>query len=333
MALLLISHDLGVVSTMCDHVYVMYRGEVIEEGPVARVFVHAQHEYTRSLIAAGSARQPSAGRTVDASQAPILELRDIRKSYGKGKTAITVLHGTSFVLRRGETLALVGESGSGKSTMAKVALSLTRPDSGQLLLKGQDMLAMNPEQLRVARVAMYPVFQDSSEAFNPRRPVSGILDQAMDVASVPRSERAARMIEVLEQVHLHPAEAFLSRFAHEMSGGQRQRLAIARALATGAELIVADEPLSGADVSIRDKVVELFKELQIKRNLAILFITHDIWLARSFAHRVAVMFKGEIVEEGTAAEIIDAPRHDYTRRLVQAAPIVRDMTAEAAALS
>ncbi|WP_138472040.1 ABC transporter ATP-binding protein [Poseidonocella sp. HB161398] len=324
MALLLISHDLGVVSTMCDEVHVMYRGKVIEAGPVAQVFAHAEHDYTRSLIAAGSARNAPAGLAADPAEPPVLKLEGIRKSYGKGPHAVEVLRGSGIELRRGETLALVGESGSGKSTLAKVALSLVRPDAGRLELMGRDLLAMSPDALRRARTAMYPVFQDSSEAFNPRRPVLGILGQALAVAGVPQAEREARAIEVLEQVHLSPGAAFLHRYAHEMSGGQRQRLAIARALATGAEVLVADEPLSGADVSIRDRVVALLRELQAQRQLAILFITHDIWLARSFAHRVAVMYKGEIVEEGPAGEIIDAPRHPYTQRLVSAAPVVRE---------
>ncbi|WP_172331042.1 ABC transporter ATP-binding protein [Mangrovicoccus sp. HB161399] len=324
MALLLISHDLGVVSTMCDEVHVMYRGRVIEAGSVARVFARPEHDYTRSLIAAGSARKAPVEQSPGLSEAPVLKLEGIRKTFGKGRHAAEVLRGCGIALHRGETLALVGESGSGKSTLAKVALSLLRPDAGRLELLGRDLLAMPAGELRRARTAMYPVFQDSSEAFNPRRPVSGILGQALAVAGVPPSEHEARAIDVLEQVHLTPGAAYLHRYAHEMSGGQRQRLAIARALATGAEVLVADEPLSGADVSIRDRVVALLRELQAERQLAILFITHDIWLARSFAHRVAVMYKGEIVEEGPAGEIIDAPRHPYTQRLVSAAPVVRE---------
>ncbi|WP_179283444.1 dipeptide ABC transporter ATP-binding protein [Bordetella genomosp. 9] len=372
MALLLISHDLGVVSTLCEHIHVMLKGRVVESGPVDRIFAAPQAAYTRQLLAAAiglrdergrfltmptasmgpdgaasahatrathathanAATSPSATaaalRDGDAGASnsmapPVLELRDIVKTFHmRGGRGFRAVAGVSLAVHPGETLALVGESGSGKSTLSRVALGLLEPDRGTVLLNGRDLHQLAPTALRTARVDMQPVFQDASAAFNPRRTIGQALAQALRLAARrvgPAADRAEQAsIKLLEEVGLVPGAQFLPRYPHELSGGQRQRLSIARALAARPALIIADEPLSGADVSIRGQILNLLQDLQAERGLAYLFVTHDISLARVFAHRVAVMYRGEIVEHGPAERVLAQPAHAYTQRLVQATP-------------
>jgi len=250
---------------------------------------------------------------------PILELRNVSKIYNRGGIPNRAVDGVSLKISAGETVALVGESGSGKTSVSRIALGLVRPDEGEVLLHGQSLLTMDKQTLRRKRLAMQPVFQDSGAAFNPRRTIQQILDQALDANPIQVADRYKRKVELLDSVRLSPGDDYLRRFPHELSGGQRQRLAIARAVAAGPELIVADEPLSGADVTIRGQVLNLLIDLQLSNQLGYLFVTHDIAIARAFAHRVVVMYKGRIVEEGPAEEVVGNPRHDYTKRLVASA--------------
>jgi ABC-type glutathione transport system ATPase component len=253
--------------------------------------------------------------------APLLELRDISKTFRRpGRDAVAAVKSVSLAVSRRETVALVGESGSGKSTLAQIALCLTPPDRGQVALEGTVLTGLPASRLRALRTAMQPVFQDPAGSFNPRRSVGEAMGQAL--RHRPRADRPPAAIFLLERVGLRPGEAYLPRLPHELSGGQRQRLAIARALAMDPILIIADEPLSGADVSIRGQVLNLLAELQEERGIAYLMITHDISVARAFADRIAVMQQGEIVEEGSAAEVVDAPRHPYTQRLIAAVPSI-----------
>jgi ABC-type glutathione transport system ATPase component len=250
---------------------------------------------------------------------PVLELQKVSKSFRRRDGGIQhAVKAVDLTVHAGETVALVGESGSGKTSLARISLALLKPDSGDALLLGQSLVKIDPARLREIRTAMQPVFQDSSAAFNPRRTVAQALGQAIVRKKLNPREREDRIVELLEQVRLTPGRSFLTRFPHELSGGQRQRLAIARAIAMDPVLIIADEPLSGADVSIRGEILNLLLDLQAERGVAYLFVTHDISIARAFAHRVAVMHEGSLVEQGAADEVIDRPKHPYTERLVAA---------------
>lgn len=251
---------------------------------------------------------------------PIIDVRGVSKTFTtRSQAPHLAVNNVSLAIYPGETVALVGESGSGKTSVSRIVLALLKPDTGDVLLQGRSLLNLRGDGLRKARTVMQPVFQDSGAAFNPRRTIAQLLRQAIDAGAPSDVDRQARAIELLELVRLRPGADYLGRFPHELSGGQRQRLAIARAIATNPELIVADEPLSGADVSIRGQVLNLLLDLQAERHIAYLFITHDIAVARSFAHRVIVMYKGEIVEQGPAEQVIAAPTHPYTKRLVDSA--------------
>jgi ABC-type glutathione transport system ATPase component len=261
----------------------------------------------------------------EAEAAPILRLHDIsKKYYTRDGDTFYALKGVSLDVRAGETLALVGESGSGKSTLARMALNLAKPDTGWVELAGHRTSEMNARELRPLRSKIQPVFQDSSATFNPRRTVRQILAQAMRSMHNPNNaEVEARSVAILEQMSLRPAQELLKRFPHELSGGQKQRLNIARAICVNPSIIVADEPLSGADVSIRGKVLNLLQEIQDRAGVAYLFITHDIAVARAFAKRIAVMHEGMIVEYGRAEEVVENPKHSYTRMLIESALLGR----------
>ncbi len=251
-------------------------------------------------------------------ETPLLELRKVSKTFRSAAgTTVQAVRGVSLAVGRGETVALVGESGSGKSTLGRIALGLIEPDAGEILLEGRSFASLSSREFRAARTALQPIFQDATASLNPRRTVRQLMAQALrrDGGSVD-----ARAAAILESVGLRPGSEYLDRLPHELSGGQRQRLAIARALAVEPALIVADEPLSGADVSIRGQVLNLLLDIQQARGIAYVMITHDISIARAFANRVAVMLRGEIVESGPVDEVLVEPRHEYTRRLLAAVP-------------
>lgn len=249
---------------------------------------------------------------------PLLELRGVTKVFpSRGGAPFRAVDAVSLSVEPGECVALVGESGSGKSTLGRLALRLLLPDSGQVLLEGQDLARLSGEALRRTRMVIQPVFQDASAAFNPRRTVRSLLRQAL-VQAGKADTSDARICTLLERVELHPPADLLPRFPNELSGGQRQRLAIARALATEPRLIIADEPLSGADVSIRAQILDLLAGLQAESGVAYLLITHDMLLARAVSDRVAVMYHGRIVETGATAAVLDQPGDAYTQRLLAA---------------
>ncbi|MEK1929968.1 MAG: ABC transporter ATP-binding protein [Pararhizobium sp.] len=248
----------------------------------------------------------------------VLELENVGKTFRNGAgTAFQAVRSASLKVAAGETVALVGESGSGKSTLGRIALGLVQPDGGAVRLDGNDLTSLKGAELREARTTMQPVFQDATASLNPRRRIWDLLRQA--------SYRYAGDFEpyaigLLEGVGLRPGADYLWRFPHELSGGQRQRFTIARALAMRPRLIVADEALSGADVSIRGEILNLLLDIQREQGVAYLMITHDISVARAFADRVVVMRHGEIVETGKAIEVLTEPRHEYTQRLLAAVP-------------
>ena len=250
---------------------------------------------------------------------PLLRLTGIAKTFYRGGERVKAVVNADLHVDPGETVALVGESGSGKSTIARIALALMAPDSGKVFLEGRGLAEMKRSVLAEARVVMQPIFQDPGQSFNPRNTVAEALAQALRLA--PPEQRRARSMDLLNRVGLRPVETMLARYPHELSGGQKQRLAVARAAAMSPKLIVADEPLSGADVSIRGQMLNLLSQLR-EDGVAFLMITHDISVARAFADRVAVMHRGLIVEIGPADVVLERPQHDYTRRLIDSVPSI-----------
>jgi peptide/nickel transport system ATP-binding protein len=248
----------------------------------------------------------------------LLTATGLRKTFRRGENRLAALDGVNFSLARGETLALVGPSGSGKSTLARVVMRLVEPDAGSLFFDGIDLLALRGAPLRRLRPRVQMVFQDPLAAFNPRATVERVLDDPLRIHGlVPRSGRPAAIDALLEEVGL--SRALRERRIHEISGGQRQRVAIARAIATRPELIVLDEAVSALDVSVRADILDLLAGLRQNRQIAYLFITHDLAVARSFAHRIAVMDGGRIVETGDARRVIAAPQSAMGQALVVAA--------------
>jgi ABC-type glutathione transport system ATPase component len=250
--------------------------------------------------------------------ARVLDIRGVAKTFRRhGAAPLRAVDDASLHIDAGECVALVGESGSGKSTLARIALQLVAPDAGDVRLDGVSLAALSPPALRVARLAMQPIFQDPAAAFNPRRTVRAILRQALaQLAGADLADSA--LVTLLERVELRPGVDYLDRYPHELSGGQRQRLAIARAIATRPKVVIADEPLSGADVSIRAQLLNLMSELQRESGVAYLLVTHDMLVARAFSHRVSVMHRGRIVEEGPTDVVLSAPRQAYTQALIAA---------------
>lgn len=307
MALLLITHDLGVVAGLADHVAVMKRGEIVEAGPTEALFRTRAHPYTRDLLAA-SRPAPRAPRRID--PAPVLTARDITRTYG----TLRAVDGLSLTLHRGECLGLVGESGCGKSTLTRALLGLEPVQTGQItLLDSPGGTAMT----RADRARISVVFQDPYGSFNPRWTVRKLVQEPFHLTGRP-ADAEARAMDALEQVGLSAPD--LDKYPHEFSGGQRQRIAIARALITSPDVLVLDEAVSALDVRVRAQVLALLNDLQTRLGLAYLFITHDLTVVRAVADRILVMRAGRIVEEGPTERVFAAPRDAYTRRLLAAAP-------------
>jgi len=251
--------------------------------------------------------------------APLLDVVGLTRRFSRGGKSFTAVDDVSFSIAPGETLALAGPSGSGKSTVARLVMRLLRPDAGKIFFEGRDLLGLRASELRAARARFQMVFQDSTAAFNPRATVERALDDPLRIhGTASRAERPRLIGELLEQVGLEPGLA--RRTIHEISGGQRQRVALARAMATKPGLIVLDEALSAVDVSIRADLLRLLLDLQAARNVAFLFISHDLALVRAVAHRVAIMDAGRIVETGHAAAVVDAPQSPTGKALVAAVP-------------
>jgi ABC-type glutathione transport system ATPase component len=247
---------------------------------------------------------------------PILVLDRISRSYRRPDgSSVKAVDDVSLTVEAGETITLVGESGSGKSTLGRIALGLEKPDSGDVIFLGKRLKDLRAREFRDFRTAMQPIFQDASASLNPRRTVSELMAQSLRLKN---HDVEAQSVSLLNQVGLRPGTAYIPRFPHELSGGQKQRLAIARALAMEPSLIIADEPLSGSDVSIRGQILNLLIEIKRARNATYLMITHDISVARAFGDRVAVMQNGKLVEIGPAEQVLGTPSESYTQRLVAA---------------
>jgi peptide/nickel transport system ATP-binding protein len=250
---------------------------------------------------------------------PVLRVQDLTVSYGQQRST-PVVHQISFDIGAAETLALVGESGSGKSTTGLAAVGLLRPVSGRVLLDGSDLAGLKGGELRRARAQAHMVFQNPSESLNPRRSIGWSIAEPLRSQGRPPAETTARVDELLNEVGLGAALAGL--YPHELSGGQRQRVGIARALASRPRLVVCDEPTSALDVSVQAQIINLLLRLQADHGTALLFISHDLAVVRHLCDRVAIMYRGQIVEMGSAAEVYDSPRHAYTQRLLAAVPIL-----------
>ena len=374
MAVMLITHDLGVVANMADEVVVMYHGQIMEAGPVESIFRNPQHDYLKALLNA----VPDLDMAYDAKLESLRDIEheipksmlrdaDIRQSapntqllsvsnlsksfvtkkskgwFGGDKTIVRAVNDISFDVKRGECFGIVGESGCGKTTLLKMLVRALTPDSGNITWQDQDgeidMLSLDGEKLKEFRQKIQMVFQDPFSSLSPRSTVLNILKEPMEVHGVGSSrEQAEYAAELMRLVGLQPT--FLGRYPHSFSGGQRQRIGIARALALRPDLLVCDEPVSALDVSVQAQVLNLLKQLQSELGLTYIFISHNLAVVRYIADRIAVMFKGQIVEMATREELFENPCHPYTRALLEVVPhadldhpldfdrINRDMTVE-----
>lgn len=327
MAVLMITHDLNLVRKFADRIAVMEAGHVVEQGPVAQVFAEPAHPYTRKLIDSRPGRDVVAGL---AAGAAVMQAQDLRVGYAVSVPGLRgwfrhgefiAVRGANFSIAPGRTLGVVGESGSGKSTLALAALGLM-PHGGGLEVMGQHWGAQTAGDKAMRRLVQ-AVFQDPFSSLSPRMTVEEIAGEGLLVhePSLSKAQRRERVIQALEDVGLGPAQfpGLLQRYPHEFSGGQRQRLAIARALIVQPQLLVLDEPTSALDVTVQKQVLGLLQRLQRERGLSYLLITHDVDVIRAMAHDVMVMKDGEILESGPVDRVLNAPVHDYTRVLVEAA--------------
>ena len=351
MAVLFITHDMGVVAEVSDRTIVMFRGEAVETGPTDDIFNRGKHPYTRALLSAvpklgsmggrdrpmrfpvidivtGETRIPETeAGGVDAAKRPVLEVKNLTTRFdihsgllGRKSGAVHAVENVSFDLREGETLALVGESGCGKSTTGRSITRLVEPTAGAVALDGYDVINLDRTSLRNMRRSIQMVFQDPFASLDPRMSVgSAVMEPFIEHGLGTKAQAREKAADLLERVGLKAD--MMRRYPHEFSGGQRQRVAIARSLMLDPKVIVADEAVSALDVSIKAQVCNLLLDLQQSFNLAYLFISHDMAVVERVSHRVAVMYLGEIVEIGPRQAVFDNPQHPYTRKLMAAVPI------------
>ncbi len=333
-SIVLITHNMGIVADLADRVAVMYEGKVVEQASVADLFASPRHPYTQKLLAAvprigtGAARatQRLAGRvaagTVNTG-APVVVADDLVVEFpGRfGRHGFRAVNSVSFSISPGEVLGLVGESGSGKTTIGRAIGGLTRVSGGSLKVLGHEMNGIRERDFRPVRSQIGFVFQDPASSFNPLLTIAECVAEPLIVHGKARDAAAARprVDELLEAVQL--PRAYGARYPHELSGGQRQRASLARSLALEPSLMIADEPTSALDVSVQAKVLELFAQLQSQFGFAALFISHDLAVVDMLSDRIAVLYHGELVEEGTGAQVLGAPRHPYTQRLLASLPV------------
>ncbi|NKX93276.1 ABC transporter ATP-binding protein [Sanguibacter hominis ATCC BAA-789] len=325
-AIVLITHNMGVVADLADRVAVMNQGKIVEQSDVRSIFANPQHEYTRSLLAAVpvlGTQTRDRSTPVDLTAAPVVQARGLEIAYpGRlGRPAFRAVKGVDFEIRPGEVLGLVGESGSGKTTIGRAIAGLTHASGGSLSVLGHEMVGYKEREFRPLRQRIGFVFQDPATSFNPKMTIAEGLAEPLVIHGRARDWRAARprVAELLDAVHL-PQE-FAKRFPHELSGGQRQRASLARALALDPDLLIADEPTSALDVSVQARVLEVFLELQERLGFATLFISHDLAVVGMVADRVGVLYRGELVEEGPSVDVLASPQHPYTQRLLTSVPV------------
>ncbi|HSO69055.1 MAG TPA: ABC transporter ATP-binding protein [Arachnia sp.] len=325
--ILLITHNMGVVADMADNVAVMFKGNIVERGPAEQVLLHPTHPYTKRLLAAvprlgqGHGQFGVAPHPVSQTAEAALEVDELVVEYHRaGKKPFRAVDGVSFDVRRGEIVGLVGEYGSGKSTIGRALLGLIPSDSGEVRVLGEDLLSLKGKALKGLRKRIGVIFQDPAASLNPRFPIGDVIAEPLSVHKEGDAKsRQARVHELLDAVQL-PRTVY-NRYPHELSGGQRQRVSIARALALSPDLLVADEPTSALDVSVQASVLAMFTALQRDFGFACLFISHDLAVIDSLAHRVVVMQYGQIVEKGDREQVLLHPQEEYTKRLLAAAPV------------
>jgi peptide/nickel transport system ATP-binding protein len=327
MGLLLISHDLAVVTEMADRITILRHGEVMESGDTARTLSAQLHPYTRQLSQASMHVPARAGTRNAGSGKPLLQVEGVTRDYPGRRTSlfkraapIRAVDDVSFSMAPGRSVALVGRSGCGKSTLARMILALDPPTAGTIRFRGETITGKSEAELKPARRDMQVVFQDPYGSFDPRQKVEKLVAEPLHVLEKKptRAERSEMVSHALHEVGLDHRDT--DKYPHEFSGGQRQRLSIARAIITRPKLVVADEAVSALDVSIRAQILDLFAELNHKLGIAYLFITHDLTVARAITDEVLVMHDGKIVERGKTSEVLDHPRSEAARALVAAAP-------------
>jgi len=331
-AIVLITHNMGVVADLADRVAVMYQGKVVEQAPVRDLFADPQADYTKALLKAvprvgeGTARAVERAATRPhgwAGSEPVVRAEGLTITYpGRFRQpAFTAVDGVDLAIRPGEVLGLVGESGSGKTTIARAIAGLTPVSGGSLRVLGTEMRGAKGRDLKAMRPRLGFVFQDPATSFNPLLTIAECVAEPLVVHGRARSPEAARarVDQLLEAVQL--PRSYGDRFPHELSGGQRQRASLARGLALDPELLIADEPTSALDVSVQARVLELFAELQKDLGFACLFVSHDLAVVDLLADRIAVLYRGHLVEEGTGEEVLGGPREDYTKQLLASLPL------------
>ncbi|MDE2384042.1 MAG: ABC transporter ATP-binding protein [Alphaproteobacteria bacterium] len=322
MGLIFITHDLGIVKRIAHRVYVMRKGEVVEGGETARVFASPKHDYTKALLAA----EPAGRKSPVPDTAPIvLEGQDIEVTFKSGggllggaPMAITAVDHVSLALKQGQTIGIVGESGSGKSTLARALLRLA-PARGRVVFMGRSIEALGKSAMRPLRKELQVVFQDPFGSLSPRLTAGQIVTEGLLVhePGISAAGRDKRAIQAFEEVQIDPA--LRNRYPHEFSGGQRQRLAIARAIILKPKVLVLDEPTSALDRHVQKQILELLRSLQAAHGLSYLFISHDLAVVRAIADYILVMKDGKLVEQGSPDEVMASPKQAYTRRLMEAA--------------
>lgn len=329
MAVALITHDMGVVARMCDRVQVMRKGEFVEHGSVDDIFARPAHEYTKQLLDAMPRIDTKTGRTLHDNAKLILQVHDVKVHFPLKISAglfarevkLRAVDGVSFHLREGETLGIVGESGCGKSTLARAVLRLIEPTGGQVSWLGASLSEFSRQEMIKAREDLQIVFQDPLASLDPRMTISDSIAEPLRTfqPELTKRERGKVVVEMMQRVGLEAN--MINRYPHELSGGQNQRVGIARAMINKPRLIVCDEAVSALDVSIQAQIIALLKELQAEFGTAFLFISHDLSVVREISDRIMVVYLGRIVEIADACSLCDKPIHPYTQALISAVPV------------
>lgn len=347
LGLVLISHDLALVGEYCDRIAVLYRGKLVEQGETRALINHPQHPYTQSLlnsalllqqqaIAPDSPDSVASAPDLGSPVEPILRLEGVQQYFTLGRNPlqrwfssgesheIKAVDGISLTLQPGETLGLVGESGCGKSTLSRTILQLLKPTAGRVEFLGEDIVRLSKPAMRKRRREIQMIFQDPSACLNPLMTIGQSIADPLLIHGLAKTPGEAKQVvaRMMERVGLTPPESYADRFPSQLSGGQQQRVAIARALITQPKLIICDEPVSMLDATVQAQVLALMLELKREFALTYLFITHDLWVARFFCDRIAVMHSGKIVEIGPTQQLFVSPQHPYTQTLLGAAPLL-----------
>ncbi len=335
LSIILVSHDLGVVSEICDRVVVMKDGCVVETGTKRDILLNPQEEYTKELIASHPSIDLTLYEGEDITSQALVDNEILRveglsvtygeesglwkRAFGQKRAVVRAVNNVSFRLEQGETLGIVGESGSGKSTIARAIVRLLQPASGKIFFKGRSLDEMTSQDFRAYRHAVQMVFQDPTASLNPRMSVEQTLSEPFRKLEIcPQNEIDARITQLMNSVEL--SKDLRSRRPHEISGGQCQRVAIARALSVNPEILIADEVTSSMDVTIQAQILALLEKLREEMSLSIILISHDLGVIQKLCRNIAVMYNGNIVEYGPADQIIKTPHNQYTRQLIEAVP-------------